>query len=78
MAKAERQLAEEVKAAAAAVPPGTSAKKKMRIIANAFIKARLISAQEAIHNCMGFAYCKKSRGCINLPYGRPGNRVRMK
>ena len=78
MAKAERQLSEEVKAAAAAVPKGASSKKKMRIIANAFIRARLISAQEAIHNVLGLPYVSKSRGSLFLPNGRPGTRFRMK
>ena len=51
--KSERGLAEGVKAAEAALPGNATARQRGRAIARAFIKCRLISAQEAIHNLLG-------------------------
>jgi hypothetical protein len=48
VAKAERQLSEEVKAALASLPRDAPARVRMRKHVNAFIRSRKMSAQEVL------------------------------
>jgi hypothetical protein len=53
VAKTERRLAEAIKKTMRELPASANARQRGRALARAFIRSRLISAQEVVHNLLG-------------------------
>ena len=77
VAKSEKELGETMTEVMRSIPEGTAPIQRLRKIANAFMGARSVSAQEAIHRILGLYMLKKSREVKFLSTGYPKNRHRM-
>ena len=75
--KSEKELGETMVEVLRAIPEGTPAVQRLRKIANAFMGARSVSAQEAIHRILGLYMLKKSREVHFISSGFPQHRHRL-
>ncbi|MEM7602218.1 MAG: hypothetical protein AAF357_12480, partial [Verrucomicrobiota bacterium] len=76
VAKSEKELGETMVEVLKNIPDGTSAIQRLRKIANAFMGARSVSAQEAIHRILGLNMLEKTRLVQFLMTGFPKQRHR--
>ncbi|MEM7603092.1 MAG: hypothetical protein AAF357_16975, partial [Verrucomicrobiota bacterium] len=77
ISKSEKELGETMVEVLRSMPEGTSPIQRLRKLANAFVGARSVSAQEAIHRIIGLNMVEKSRLVQFLMTGFPKNRHRM-
>ncbi|MCP3664246.1 MAG: AAA family ATPase, partial [Gammaproteobacteria bacterium] len=77
IAKAEQDVGEAMSNITKELPPDCPPRKKLQKYANAFMKARHVSVQEAVHRLLGFPMQRKTRQVVFLPTGFEHERYRM-